>query len=471
MSRVKSLQTGQTAPQPCPVNMPWDLHRILKKSSPPENQQTGFNLFKVGKPPPDLPQIRTSPLNIPHLRPNPRAHLYNGYNTRTQTHPLNQAQPSPRAVDSPPTSVGRASVAAPKPALRTSAGKRTGIASSNSNQRRNKGAAGSAGIEVQGPLLSLPHPVVPSHQAVPPPPLQVQSSYLAHRSRRTHHRDDGPLDIDSRLRLLAPQEGTFAQQGLYAKQRSLDEKLKWIKAAGEAMARRDTGASAIYSGTNTVGSVSAPQRSLAMGSGQSDASYAPQGRLPHSSTTAICPAFNERQRYDGFIPAQVSGARYEQQQYRTASPNPPPGQDQDPQDMQNVDAGILPAPGPPYHNTPIPVEVNTGVSSVRPASRRLARAHAAADGRVVAATSSSTFHGDHASSVYHGEAGFDEQKDVIRTETVAGSRPPAESAAVWVHVACDRLSDIPGADAWATESFAGPDGASMLCDTPVANIG
>ncbi|OJT15530.1 hypothetical protein TRAPUB_6913, partial [Trametes pubescens] len=472
MSRVKSLQTGQTAPQPCPVNMSWNLHQILKKSIP-DTQQSGFNLFQVKKLPTDPPQLRAPIPDTPHPRPNPRAHPYNGYHMRKQTHPLNQAQLSPRAVDSPQTSLGLgpASVAAPKPAPRTSAGKRTCIASSISNQRRNKGAAGASGIEVQDPLRSLPYPFAPSHQAMPPPPFQVPSSYLAHRSRRTHHRDDGPIDIDSRLRLLAPQEGKFGRRNLYAQQRVLDEKLKRIKAAGEALARRDTGASAIVPSINVVGDVSTPQRSLTTGAASSGASYASWTGSRKFNTTAFDSTSSERQHRRGFIPAQVSGTRYEHHQPRMASPNRPVGQDPDPRGVQSMNGKNVSAPVSPFHNARAPVEVDIRPPSVQPVPRRHAHAHAAADRRVVAATSLSTSQGDHTSPVYHRKAGFDEQKDVIRTDTLAGSpAPAAESATVWVDIGCDRLRDIPGADAWAAESFAGPDGA-MLCDTPVVNIG
>ncbi|OJT15973.1 hypothetical protein TRAPUB_7204, partial [Trametes pubescens] len=337
-----------------------------------------------------------------------------------------------------------------------SSGKRTGIASSNSNQRRNKGAPG-AGIEVQGPLRSLPYPFAPSQQAVLPPPLQVPSSYLAHRSRRTHHRDDGPIDIGSRLRLLAPQEGRFGRRSLYAQQRALDEKLKQIKATGEALSRRDTGAPAIVPGTNAANSVPAPHRGrLATGSAQSSASHASRAGLQHFSTTAIHPAFSERQRHDGHISAQVFGVQYQQHHLEMPPPGRHYGQAQRPQHTRREDMWNVPSPGPPRHDTHAPVEVEIGAIAIQPARRHQARAHGAADDRIVAAPLSSASHDDLVSPpFYPGQAGFGQQEDVAWTSTLAGGPAPL-SATVQVDTGLgDIPSNIPTAGIWAAECLAG----------------
>lgn len=50
MSRVEPSQTGQTAPQRCPVNLSWNLHKTLKESIPVRSlprrtsYQTDYNL-------------------------------------------------------------------------------------------------------------------------------------------------------------------------------------------------------------------------------------------------------------------------------------------------------------------------------------------------------------------------------------------------------------------------------------------
>lgn len=323
------------------------------------------------------------------------------------------------------------------------AGKRTGGAPSKRNRHTKKGPRGSGTKPPSGP-----------------PP---------HRTQRTHRRDDrGSVDLDSRPRLrLAPQEGMFSQRSIRAKQRNLNDLSKWLKAIEEASARQGPPALADVPGAG--GDVSAPQRGFTKGLVQSGVSYAPWTAMQHFSTAAVYPTFSDRQRYGGFISAQVFGAQYGQHLSGMASPNQPASQHQYPADMRNSDARSVPALGA-GDNARAHAHVKMGTISVQPAPRREVHAHAAADSRVVAAKPLSRSSGDPApSSVYPGHAQFGEH-DLTRADILAGYPAPVKSATVCVEVGCDRIGDVSDADSWAADMFACPDGP-IRCDTPVMNIG
>ncbi|OJT02430.1 hypothetical protein TRAPUB_6997 [Trametes pubescens] len=330
--------------------------------------------------------------------------------TRKRTQQPNQVELARRTVVSPPTLVGTPSVAASEPAnVSASVVEDTCATASRANQRHNGRSRGNGiASESQGSLSALPYPTIPFLQAAHPPNHSYPPSFLVDRPQRSHYRDkcgpnhprrqvaspdidtqeltphDTQRAIDDTLRPLNaggdaseawratsasvynPGTSTvdlqaFGRRSLQAKQRALDDKLKRIKAVGEASARRDTGPSACVPGTNGVSNVSALQSNLATGSAQSGASHAPWKELQHFSTTAVHPTFGERQRQVRFIPAQV-GLRYQQQHPRMASPNPPAGQDQHILDVRSVDAQNVPVPGPPHHNTraAVRVEVDMG---------------------------------------------------------------------------------------------------------------
>ncbi|EIW57723.1 uncharacterized protein TRAVEDRAFT_21257 [Trametes versicolor FP-101664 SS1] len=452
MSRAELSQTGETAPQRCPINMTWDLPQKIKKSFPDEEQQKGYNLFRVNKSPPDPAPRSQAAIPIP-IKPRPasgpRAHLDKACDPREPTHSPTEAQLSPQAIGgSPPTLMDPASVAAHKPSAHASAGKRTGNAISKSNGCRNK-RVGDNGFDAHGPLPSLPHPHIPSQQTVPSPYLR-RSSYLAHRSQRTRRRGNGgPIDLDSDLRRLTPQEGDFGRRRLRDKLRILENTLNQVKAIEEALARRGTRAPAHAPGINSVGSVSAPQCGLATGSRQTGASYDLWAGVHHFDTTAIDPSlFSDRQRQGELIPEQHPRHQH----------------------TQHEDTWNVPAPGPPHHNTRARVEVESE-ACVQPAHRQQAHAHASADGRIVAARSSSTSHGDPTQPrFYPGQAGFGEQDDVSWASTLAGY-PAPESVIVQVDTGLgDISSGIPSAGVWAAECLACIDGA-MPCDVPVVGLG
>ncbi|KAL1949683.1 hypothetical protein VTO73DRAFT_8564 [Trametes versicolor] len=487
MSRVEPSQTGKTAPQRCPVNLSWNLHKTLKGSIPGVVRQTAFNLFQANKPPPDQPRTQPPiPIPIePRPAPGPLAHLDNGGNTEEQTHLPNETHLS-GPVDSPPTEVRPASVAAHKPAARAvsfhvsiayrqsrelngrhryiqSSGKRTSTTTSKSNRRCHKGAKGD-GIEVHGPLPSLPHPIVPSHQAMPSPHLR-RSSYLAHRSQRTRRRGDGgPIDLDSDLRRLTPQEGDFGRRRLRDKQQILIDTLKQLKLIEEALPQRRNHASSRVSKTNAIGDVFVHQRGLETGSAQSGAGYAPRTRLQHFNATAVYPTFSERQRHGGLIPVQVFGAQDERQRFGMTSLHLSAERGQRARDMRSTGARNLPAAGFPCHNAYAAVAVEREATSFEPAPHPRAHAHAAADSRLVIATYLPTFHHDPAPSVRPGQTGFDEHDDVS-ADIPTGHLAHVKSTAVLADVEC---GEIHSADSCVAEFFASTDGV-VSCDMPVVD--
>ncbi|KAL1949699.1 hypothetical protein VTO73DRAFT_8580 [Trametes versicolor] len=399
----------------------------------------------------------------------PLAHLDNGGNTEEQTHLPNETHLS-GPIDSPPTEVRLASVAAHKPAARASSGKRTSTTTSKSNRRCHKGAKGD-GIEAHGPLPSLPHPIVPSHQAMPSPHLR-RSSYLAHRSQRTRRRGDGgPIDLDSDLRRLTPQEGDFGLRRLQDKQQILVDTLKQLKVIEEELAQRGKHASLRVSESNTADCASAPQHSLTMGSAQNGASNNPWTRLRHFSTTAVYPTFSERQRHGGFLPAQGFVSQYGQPGHSSmASLIPPTVQDRRPLDIRSMDVQSAPPPGPPSHNVRAFVEVEMEATPIQPAPRRQAHAHATVDGGIVTATSSSTFHGNPAPPFYPGQAGFGGQGDVVRAGTLPVCSVSELATVQPASTRRGRLGEILGAEALEAECFF-DEARAIPCDASVVTLG
>lgn len=280
---------------------------------------------------------------------------------------------------------------------------------------------------------------------------------MVHRLQRARNCTDGaPIDLDSHLHRLAPQEGNFGRRRLHDKLRTLKNTLEQLKGIEEALAQRGTHSSPRISDTNTADCASASQRGLGVvGSAQSGVSCAPWNKLQQFSTTTIYPTSSECQRRGGLIPAQSFEAYHHQPQSGMAPLDRSAVQDQYSRDMRSVDARNVPAPGPPCRNARAFVEVELDATSVRPAARRQTHTRVTADGRVVAVDSLTTSYGDHAPSVYPGEAKFGEQEEAVWASTLAGNLVPAESASVLVDIGCDS----PGADSWASEVFASSDSA------------